>query len=305
MLTTSHERTSQGAANTTQTFAGYTKPLREKPSPEAAAEKFRALDMRLASQMQKSMLPDIPEIPGWDVAYHFQPMTEVSGDLIDIYRFGDTFFDEEESEPNAGLLLADASGHGVSAALATMIARQIFFHSHREYRNHGLATAMFNANVELRRDLANTGLYLTGVYIKFEKNGFRYVNGSHPKLLYLQRSSGKIFALPNDGLLFGLSEMGGSLRERSVRCDRGDVIIAYTDGLIEQGPGGADARHDFGVEGIFRAVRQTWLGWSESAWPEAPAKDLKALVLEAAAEHQKKHGVQAADDVTFAISVKE
>ena len=50
--------------------------------------------MRLAAQIQSSMLPGIPvNIPGWKVDYHFQPMSGISGDLIDIYTFGDEFFD--------------------------------------------------------------------------------------------------------------------------------------------------------------------------------------------------------------------
>jgi len=273
------------------------------------AEFESKIDLKLAEQIQQSMLPRLPaRLPGWMVDYHFEPAGAVSGDLIDIYQFNDEFFDEENQDPGTSIFLADASGHGVSAALVTMIARQIFFRAFRDYRDQSAAEAVFNANVELKRDLANTGLYLTGVYVRLTANGFHYINCSHPEILFYKKSANKVFALPNDGFLFGTEAISGTLHERKLHCEAGDIIIMHTDGLTEarrrteyRNP---DGTLDFGGRGIIKAIRKELSRVAESNEGPISATRIKESLLNKINKYCGKEN-PLTDDLTFAVLVKK
>lgn len=257
--------------------------------------------MRLAAHIQHSMLPGIPaNIPAWKIDYHFQPMSGISGDLIDIYTFGDEFFDDENPQPNTAIFLADATGHGVSAALITMIARQLFFRAHRDYRHEDLASALFNANVELKRDLAETGLYLSAISIQLEAGGICYVNGGHPGILWFSRKTHKVYVLPNDGFLFGIEGFDSTLRSHRVRCEPGDVFIAYTDGVTEARCTTPEGHVDFGVGGITHAVWASIASWDAFAVPTDAAARIKKGILAALGSR----GAKFSDDVTFVVMCK-
>ncbi len=75
-------------------------------------------DLEAARLTQQSIIPQrFPSLPGWDVATHYQPVIQVGGDIFDWLRLPDgrSFF-----------WIADATGHGASAALHTALAKLLF-----------------------------------------------------------------------------------------------------------------------------------------------------------------------------------
>lgn len=82
---------------------------------ESAARRY-AGQLRLASQVQRGFLP--PRLPRFGrVSFEclFRPVDYVSGDIYDVNRL-----DEE----HVGIALADASGHGIPAALLTVYIKR-------------------------------------------------------------------------------------------------------------------------------------------------------------------------------------
>ena len=81
-------------------------------------------DLEAARLTQQSIIPQrFPSLPGWDVATHYQPVIQVGGDIFDWLRLPDgrSFF-----------WIADATGHGASAALHTALAKLLFRHAAAE-----------------------------------------------------------------------------------------------------------------------------------------------------------------------------
>src|SRR5829696_4557631 len=65
-------------------------------------------ELRMARRIQHALLPkDLPELEGWQTAYHYQPAREVGGDFYDFLRFEDG---------QVGLVIGDVSGKGMAAA---------------------------------------------------------------------------------------------------------------------------------------------------------------------------------------------
>src|SRR3979411_1030849 len=77
-------------------------------------------DLAAARLTQQSLIPQKPlKIPGWDIAACFRPVIQVGGDIYGWLAMKD------------GRILfwmADATGHGASAALAPTLKQLIFCH---------------------------------------------------------------------------------------------------------------------------------------------------------------------------------
>src|SRR5918998_2988566 len=66
-------------------------------------------ELQVARRIQHALLPkDLPELKGWQIAYHYQPAREVGGDFYDFLRLDDG---------RVGLVIGDVSGKGIAAAL--------------------------------------------------------------------------------------------------------------------------------------------------------------------------------------------
>ena len=78
-------------------------------------------DLEAARLTQQTIIPQrLPVLPGWKLAAHYQPVIQVGGDIYDWLRLpgGRHFF-----------WIADATGHGASAALLTALAKLLFRHA--------------------------------------------------------------------------------------------------------------------------------------------------------------------------------
>lgn len=89
--------------------------LANRHSEQSVARRYMN-QLRLASQVQRGFLPEtLPDCGPVRFSVLFQPVDFVSGDIYDIQRL-----DEE----HVGIALADASGHGIPAALLTVYIKR-------------------------------------------------------------------------------------------------------------------------------------------------------------------------------------
>jgi serine phosphatase RsbU (regulator of sigma subunit) len=74
-------------------------------------------ELRMAREIQHTLLPKtLPKLPGYDVATYYQPAREVGGDFYDFLELEDG---------RLGLVVGDATGHGMPAALVMATARSM------------------------------------------------------------------------------------------------------------------------------------------------------------------------------------
>lgn len=212
-------------------------------------------DLDLAIRVQQGRLPSMPASNHWKISFVYRPMAGVSGDIIDIYDFSDVLFFDDEADENLGVILLDASGHGMSAALVTAVARPIFYELHRANKNGPLHQAFMDSNVELCRELGPIPNYLTGVSVRLRPDSFSYVNAAHPLLMFRRAASRKVHEFDNDGILLGIPELKGDFRSRTVKqVNSGDIIFMYSDCLSESLNANGE---EFGVERVREALSQT------------------------------------------------
>lgn len=198
-------------------------------------------ELDLARRIQFSILPEkFPDSTPFDVAAQYVPMTAVAGDLYDYLVTG---------ERQAGLLIADVSGHGVPAALIASMVKMAAT-SQRAHAAHP-AQLLTGMNAAL---CGNTqGQYVTAAYAYLDGQAgeLRYAAAGHPSMLLMR--GGRIEPVTENGLLLAAAS-DAAYTEQSLRLERGDRLLLYTDGLLEAKD--ADGRL-FGEESLSEALRGT------------------------------------------------
>jgi sigma-B regulation protein RsbU (phosphoserine phosphatase) len=248
---------------------------------ERLAEMARRADARrredeIARQIHRGLLPrHDPLFAGLDVSGGFRAADRVGGDYYGYVAM---------SDGSLGIAIADVSGHGVGAALYMAIAKGALQSEARDILSAG--DVLGRVNEVLASDFSATDMFATLVFARFLPDGRRIVwsNAGHNPPLLL-RQNGDIEMLRPCGPALGIVA-GARWRDVDQRLAPGDVLVLYTDGLVEARDG---AKQFFGTERLIEAARR----------PASSAAEIRGNVLEALARHAGTTPVE--DDVTLVV----
>ena len=125
------------------------------------------------------------------------------------------------------LWLADATGHGASAALYTTLAALLF--QHAAARSTSAAEILRLVNEEFST-VFRRGAFMSACCLVLHEDGVvTYAGAGHPPLLIWHAAS-RAETIPSTGTLLGI---GASLTITETRCQLapGDCVLVYSDGL--------------------------------------------------------------------------
>ena len=200
-------------------------------------------DLHRAEIIQRSLLPHAPPpLPDFTVQTLYRPGRSVGGDLYDVVGVGDR---------HVVLVIADASGHGVSAAmLSVLFKHRLRVVDEASGRPCRPAAALRSLNTSLRRDITAPGLFITAAYCLLDTETHELVISSagHPPLLWL-RATGETRRIDATGPALGLYA-DAAFAEHRCRLGQGDQMLLYTDGLLAP-----EREHSSGPEQIADALR--------------------------------------------------
>ena len=200
-------------------------------------------DLHRAEIIQRSLLPHSPPpLPDFTVQTLYRPGRSVGGDLYDVVGVGDR---------HVALVIADASGHGVSAAmLSVLFKHRLRVIDEASGRPHRPAEALRALNTSLRRDITAPGLFITAAYCLLDTESRELVVSSagHPPLIWL-RASGETRTIDATGPALGLYA-DAAFAEHRCRLGQRDRMLLYTDGLLDPERG-----HPSGMERIAGTLR--------------------------------------------------
>jgi sigma-B regulation protein RsbU (phosphoserine phosphatase) len=221
---------------------------------QTAAEKKRLEEeLRIARQIQMSLLPRGPlDVPGLAVTGLCVPAREVGGDYYDFFKLpGDLL----------GVLIADVSGKGTSAALYMAELKGLVLSLSQIYMSPRQLLIEVNRIIS---DNLDTRSFITMTYAVFDLKAGKmtYARAGHTPLIFM-RSGGSpaqpVRVLIPSGMVVGLRIPGAHekfidlLEEESVDLTNGDVIVLYTDGISEAMNGDSDL---FGDARLSRIVEE-------------------------------------------------
>lgn len=208
-----------------------------------------------ARKIQMSLLPtEFPDFYDYDIYGRSVPAAIVGGDIFDIIPISDTIL---------GLTIADASGHGLPAALQV---RDVFIGLRMGLEKD---LKIVRTVQKLNSVLATAGKsheFITLFYSELEDNGnFFYVNAGHPPPIFFGNNS--IHELTRGGLILG--PYPKAKYERGfVFFEKGNSLVMYTDGVTDTtNTVGAE----FGTERLIEIIKSN---------QEASSKELVDMIFQ-------------------------
>jgi CheY-like chemotaxis protein len=200
--------------------------LRIKAYNDLLIEKQREIDMDFeqAALVQKTILTPksiYDSIEGLEIDIHYLPMNgSISGDYYNINPMKNGI---------ASILIADASGHGIQAALSTM---QIDLLNRDNLTLKYPDERMENINRQLVDRLSSVSFF-TGFLVHVYQDRLYYSSAAHPAQFLVRPSSSEIVPLKTRGSVIGMFD-DCVYETKEEKIAKGDGLILFTDGIFEE-----------------------------------------------------------------------
>ena len=182
-----------------------------------------ARETRVADTLQRASLPsDLPQLPGLRINATYLPgatESEIGGDWYDAFLLPDG---------KVGITIGDVAGKGLRAAVSMGIVRQALRYATLD--GHSPSAALRRVNRHLC--LENTGM-VTAVTATLDLSNDRlvYAAAGHPAA-FVSSQDGHVDRVTTAGLPLGLFAQASYI-EVERQLSTGDLIVLYTDGLVE------------------------------------------------------------------------
>jgi serine phosphatase RsbU (regulator of sigma subunit)/anti-anti-sigma regulatory factor len=231
-------------------------------------------DLERAEVIQRALLPlTPPSLGGFRVETLYRPGRNVGGDLYDVVAIGARY---------VVLLIADASGHGVSAAMLSVL-----FKHHLRMLDAATGTpvsparALAHVNAALVAGVKAPGMFITAAYclLDTEQGEITVASAGHPPLL-CRRSDGEVEAIERSGPALGV-DPEAEFSQMRLQLQRGDRLLLFSDGVL-----GADAAPDrvrecLAAGATVRETLDALRAGAESGVAVDDRDDVTAILLEA------------------------
>ena len=199
---------------------------------QAAEKKRLEEELRIAHEIQMSLLPQGPlTMPGLSVTALCVPAREVGGDYYDFLPLDDH---------RVGVLIADVSGKGTSAALYMAELKGLVLSLSEIHRSPRDLLIAANRIIAKHLD-ARSFITMTYAVIDLRTKTMTYARAGHTPLIYVPANGAdprRARILAPDGLVLGLKIDNGEMFERLLEEDTiplcpGDLYLFFTDGISE------------------------------------------------------------------------
>jgi serine phosphatase RsbU (regulator of sigma subunit) len=204
-------------------------------------------ELKIAKTVQKSLLPTALEAGAdFEIAAFSESADEVGGDYYDTLRI---------TEHQVGLIIADVSGKGTTAAFHMSQMKGIF---------HSLAQQapepkefMVRSNQALRYCLER-GSFISATYFVLDRQARKilYARAGHCPVLFFRASTGKASFLTDKGAALGMvrsKDYCHYVENNEIAYEPGDVMVLFTDGITEaKNPRG----EEFGLDRLKETIEE-------------------------------------------------
>ena len=235
-------------------------------------------ELDIARHIQGALLPRHPFcFRGVCFDFRYEPTGSVGGDVHDVFALG---------EDRYGVLIADASGHGVGAAFIGVLIKMAFLSPDVNTDSPREALEAVNA---LLLEAVPSGQFATAFYGVYDvsRREFLYTRAGHPLPMLLRNDTGRVDMLDSHGMVLGALD-DPQLEQRTATFKPGDHLFLYTDGLTEAtNPAG----EFYGAQRPEQVLRENG---------ELPHTDIMELIMQDVRRFAE--GVPFADDLTLIIA---
>jgi serine phosphatase RsbU (regulator of sigma subunit)/predicted ester cyclase len=181
-------------------------------------------ELRVARRIQHASLPEeVPQLEGWQISPLYRPAREVGGDFYDFHPL---------SERRLGLVVGDATGKGVPAALVMSTTCGKLQLAAQGLDSSSPGEVLVRVNEALLARIP-TNMFVTCFYAILDPNSgtLRYANAGHDPP-HVRRSDDNAEELRARGMPLGLMP-GMEYEEEIASLREGESVLFYSDGLVE------------------------------------------------------------------------
>ncbi|MGK5093205.1 SpoIIE family protein phosphatase [Deltaproteobacteria bacterium TL4] len=179
-------------------------------------------DLQTAAGLQAHLFREFRPPHFLRIAVYYHPYSHVSGDIYKLYA---------DDSGGFNLFLGDSSGHGVAAALTTIMADILI----SQKINSSPDKIMAFINDQLMEHLPDDR-FMTALLLKIRENGeLTVANAGHPPLMILPARGGTPLLFRSDSMILGpFKTPVFQCKEVTCQLHPGDVGILFTDGITER-----------------------------------------------------------------------
>lgn len=180
-------------------------------------------DLEIATQVHKGILPvSFPDIPQFEFAAAARPAREIGGDLYDVIHI---------NNKQVGLVMADASGKSVQAAIYMAIVKALIL----SQAQANISTAEVAHRVHnLLMKVSTAEMFVTVFYanLNHHTRHMSYIRGGHDRPVFYRAVDDTTCLLEPPGRFLGLLP-NLIVEEESLTFEPGDVLVCYSDGVTD------------------------------------------------------------------------
>lgn len=184
-------------------------------------------ELQIARTVQQSFLPGkMPNGHGYEISAICTPALETGGDYYD-------FIEMDDDE--LAVTIGDVSGKGIEAAFYMTFTKGVLHALSDDISSTSEMLIRIN-NLFLKNAKKGTFISLIFGIIDFKNNTFRFSRGGHNPLLLFCADTGKVKEYRPPGMGLGIANeelFKHYISERSIELKRGDILVLFTDGVVE------------------------------------------------------------------------
>lgn len=181
-------------------------------------------EVNIAGDIQKKLLPNrVPKQMRKNIAAFSKPAKGVSGDYYDVIPL--------TRSGKIGMVVCDVAGKGVPASLIMVMIRTIIHLIAGSTKDPSRVVTWINRGIAGSIDIER---FATLSYFTYDPETMilEYSNAGHHPLVLLRASTGEVEKIDAPGLPIGL-ERDAKYERRAIKLAPGDLVMVYTDGIIE------------------------------------------------------------------------
>jgi sigma-B regulation protein RsbU (phosphoserine phosphatase) len=181
--------------------------------------------LSLAEEVQQNLLPQrAPQVPGLDISGTSIYCDKIGGDYYDYFQLPDN---------RLGIVVADASGHGVGAAMHMTTVRAFLHFGVRQYQ--GPAQLLNDVNTYATRDSSQTSRFMSVFFLEVNPANKKllWVRAGHEPALFFNQTAMEFNELNGKGMALGVDDQYRYEEFSRTGWSSGDIIVVGTDGIHE------------------------------------------------------------------------
>jgi sigma-B regulation protein RsbU (phosphoserine phosphatase) len=229
-----------------QLAALHSRVVEETTLRERLAHQQMLGELAVARRIQTALIPKSLSVPGLELAAGMVPADQVGGDYYDVFNTTD----------GCWIGIGDVTGHGLLAGMIMLMMQSAVSALVDALPEGTPAQLVCRLNHVMRRNirerLGETD-HATFVMLRYREAGHFTLAGAHEDLLIYRAASGSCERLVPEGVWLGIADdIEAATHDQRFDLAPGDVLLLYTDGLIEARNASLE---EFGIERVENILR--------------------------------------------------